>query len=343
MGRYILRRLLQAIPLLFIISLILFMLMQQMGDPLATLGGRQQIRSEDRERLTRQLGLDKPVFVQYLYWLVGNDWDRIDMDGDGVAETPGTRTGVVRGDWGTSFITRRPVMDMIFERLPNTLILMVTYEIVVLIFSITIGVVTALKQYSLVDNVFTTLSFIGYSMPVFWLALMLMYIFAVHFRKWGLPYFPTVGMYDPGHDGELLQLIWHMVLPVTTLSTITIAAYSRYVRANMLEVIRQDYIRTAYAKGAPPRRVVLVHALKNAALPLVTIVGMDLPLLLGGAVVTERIFAWPGMGQLFLDHTLKSDFPVLMGILMLISVAVVVFQIITDITYTFLDPRIRYD
>lgn len=317
--------------------------MQQMGDPLATLGGRQQIRSEDRERLTRQLGLDKPMIVQYVYWLTGNDWAKIDMDGDGVAETPGARKGVLRGDWGTSFITRRPVMDMIFERLPNTLILMITYEVIVLIFSITIGVISALNQYSAWDNVFTTLSFIGYSMPVFWLALMLMYIFAVYFRKWGLPYFPTVGMYDPGHDGELLQLIWHMVLPVTTLSTITIAAYSRYVRANMLEVVRQDYIRTAYAKGLAPRTVILVHALKNAALPLVTIVGMDLPMLLGGAVVTERIFAWPGMGQLFLDHTLKSDFPVLMGVLMLISVAVVVFQILTDITYTFLDPRIRYD
>ena len=342
MGRYILRRLLQAIPLLVIISLILFFLMQQMGDPLATLGGRQQIRSEDRTRLARQLGLDKPMIVQYVYWLTGNDWAKIDMDGDGVAETPGTRKGVLRGDWGTSFITRRPVMDMIFERLPNTLILMLTYEVIVLIFSITIGVISALKQYSVWDNVFTTLSFIGYSMPVFWLALMLMYIFAVYFRKWGLPYFPTVGMYDPGHDGELLQLIWHMVLPVTTLSTITIAAYSRYVRANMLEVIRQDYIRTAYAKGLAPRTVIMVHALKNAALPLVTIVGMDLPMLLGGAVVTERIFAWPGMGQLFLDHTLKSDFPVLMGVLMLISLAVIVFQIITDVTYTFLDPRIRY-
>jgi peptide/nickel transport system permease protein len=314
-----------------------------MGDPLATLGGRQQIRSEDRERLTRQLGLDKPMLVQYVYWLVGNDWDKVDMDGDGTAETPGTRRGVLRGDWGTSFITRRPVMDMIFERLPNTLILMLTYEFVVVVVSISIGVTAALKQYSKLDNLVTAFSFVGYSMPVFWLALMLMYIFAVNFRKWGLPYFPTVGMYDPGKEGDLLQLAWHMALPVTTLSTITVAAYSRYVRANMLEVIRQDYVRTAHAKGLAPRKVVLVHALKNAALPLVTIVGMDLPLLLAGAVVTERIFAWPGMGQLFLDHTLKSDFPVLMGIMMLISMAVVVFQILTDITYTFLDPRIRYD
>ena len=127
MGRYILRRLLQAIPLLVIISLILFFLMQQMGDPLATLGGRQQIRSEDRTRLARQLGLDKPMIVQYVYWLIGNDWAKVDMDGDGIAETPGSRRGVLRGDWGTSFVTRRPVTDMILERLPNTLILMITY------------------------------------------------------------------------------------------------------------------------------------------------------------------------------------------------------------------------
>ena len=134
-----------------------------------------------------------------------------------------------------------------------------------------------------------------------------------------------------------------MVLPVTALSLISIAAYSRYIRANMLEVISQDYIRTAHAKGLTRRHVIVVHALKNAALPLVTVVGMDLPFLLAGAVVTESIFAWPGMGRLFYDHTTRSDFPVLMGIIMIIAVAVVVFQIVTDVTYTFLDPRIRYD
>jgi peptide/nickel transport system permease protein len=165
----------------------------------------------------------------------------------------------------------------------------------------------------------------------------------VNFKQWGLPYFPTGGMYDLAVGPTLSQVLWHMVLPVTTVSIISIAGYSRYVRAQMLEVINQDYIRTARAKGLPRRMVLLDHALKNAALPLVTIVGMDLPLLLSGALVTESIYAWPGMGRLFWDKAKDTDVPVIMGILVIISALVVVFQIITDITYTFLDPRIRYD
>jgi len=343
MTRYILRRLLQAIPLLLIISAILFLLMEEMGDPLATFGGRRVLRSEDRARLTRQLGLDKPLWMQYVIWLAGNDWMRMDLDGDSIAESRGTRKGALRGDFGTSFITRRPVSEMIIERLPNTLLLMGTAEVVILMFALLIGITSALKRYSLYDHTITAFSFIGYSMPIPLLALGLMYLFAVNFKRWGLPYFPTVGVFDPAVGRTAPQIIWHMVLPVAALSTISVAAYSRYIRASMLEVINQEYIRTARAKGLQERMILLRHALKNAALPLVTLVGLDLPLLLGGAIVTEGIFAWPGMGRLFIDHTTRSDFPVLMGILMMISVAVVVFQLITDITYTFLDPRIRYE
>jgi peptide/nickel transport system permease protein len=343
MARYVIRRLLQAIPLLLLISVALFVLMTKAGDPLATFGGRNVIKSSDRIRLTRQLGLDQPIYVQYVVWLAGNDWMKVDRDGDGVPDSYGTRKGVLRGDLGTSFTTRRPVINLIAERLPNTLILMLTAEVVILVFSLLIGITSALKQYSPFDHVVTALSFIGYSMPIPLLAIGLMYLFAVNFKKWGLPYFPTVGVYDPQVGPTLSQYLWHMVLPVTAISTISLAGYSRYVRANMLEVLNQDYIRTARSKGLGERTVVFLHALKNAALPLVTIVGLDLPLLLGGALVTEGIFAWPGMGRLFLDMTSRSDFPVLMGILMMISVAVVIFQLITDITYTFLDPRIRYD
>jgi len=343
MTRYIIRRLLQAIPLLIIISAIIFLLINEMGDPLASFGGRRRILSQDRERLTRQLGLDKPILVQYVVWLFGNDWMKIDMDGDGIPETPGKRKGVLRGDFGKSLMERRPVLEVIGERIPNTLLLMLTTEIVVWIFALGIGIYSALRQYSTLDNVITAFSFIGYSMPVFWLALLLMFIFAVNFKSWGLPYFPTVGMYDLNVGKTVWQVAWHMVLPVTTMSIISIAGYSRYVRSQMLEVISQDYIRTAYAKGLPQRMVLLGHALKNAALPLVTIEGMSLPLLIGGAVVTETIFAWPGMGRLYIEAASDTDIPVLMGILMIISTLVVVFQIITDITYTFLDPRIRYD
>jgi peptide/nickel transport system permease protein len=343
MTRYIIRRLLQAIPLLLVISAAIFILVNEMGDPLASFGGRRRIRSADRERLTRQLGLDKPVLVQYVIWLAGNDWMKLDMDGDGVAETYGTRRGVLRGDFGKSFMERRPVLEVIGDRIPNTLILMLTTEVVVWIFALGIGIYSALRQYSLLDNVVTAFSFIGYSMPVFWLGLILMYIFAVNFKKWGLPYFPTVGMYDLSEGKTVPQVLWHMVLPVTTMAVISIAGYSRFVRSQMLEVISEDYIRTARAKGLPQRMILLGHALKNAALPLVTIEGMALPALVGGAVVTETIFAWPGMGRLYIDAASDTDVPVLMGILTIISVLVVLFQILTDITYTFLDPRIRYD
>ncbi len=341
MSTYILRRLAQAIPQLFIISIILFALMQAFGDPIATLGGRTPPRPEDKERLRRQLGLDQPVYMQYVTWLVGNDWQKIDMDGDGTPETPGKRVGIMRGDWGNSLVTRQPVLKIIGDRLPNTMLLMITAEIVIVLISLALGLYSALRPYSLFDNLVTGLSFIGYSMPVFWLALMLMYIFAVNFRRWGLPYLPTVGMFDPAVGKTPWELIKHMVLPITTLAVISIAGYSRFVRSSVMEVLGQDYVRTARAKGLKAMYVVFRHALPNAALPFITIIGLDIPILMGGAVVTERIFAWPGMGRLFIDHTERADFPVLMGILMLISIAVVIFQIITDVVYSMVDPRIR--
>jgi len=343
MTRYIVKRLLQGIPLFFFVSLILFVLMMNVGDPVATMGGRRVTRKTDYERLRRQMGLDQPIYMQYAFWLVGNDWINIDMDGDGVGETPGTRRGVLRGDFGVSLIDRKPVLEVIGERIPNTLILMVAAEIVIILGSLLVGVYSALRQYSAMDNLITTTLFIGYSMPIFFIALMSMYIFAVLFKRWGLPYLPTVGMFDPQAGKTTSQVLWHMVLPVLSISIISFAAYSRYIRSTMLDVTGQDYIRTAKAKGLQRREVVFVHALKNAALPIVTVIGLDLPLLLGGAVVTERIFAWPGMGRLFLDHVDRVDMPVIMGILMLVTVAVVVFQILTDIVYAWLDPRIRYE
>ena len=344
MSRYILRRVLQAIPLLFIISLVLFLLMMNLGDPLATMGGRRMTRASDRERLTRQLGLDKPIMTQYLYWLIGNDWDKLDLDGDGVEESPGTRMGVLRGDFGTSIVNRgKPVLEVIGDRLPNTLLLMIPAEIVIILGAMIVGIVSAIRQYSLLDHTITTVSFVLYSMPIFFVALLTMYIFAVLFKRWGLPYLPTVGMFDPNVGKTNSQVLWHMVLPLFSIASISLAGYSRYIRSTMLEVMSQDYIRTAKSKGLPRKRLIMVHALKNASLPIVTIIGLDLPFLLAGALVTESIFAWPGMGRLFIDHLERSDTPVIMGILLLISVAVVIFQLLTDITYAWLDPRIRFD
>ncbi len=317
--------------------------MENIGDPLATLGGRSATRAADRERLTRQLGLDKPVIVQYLYWLIGNDWTKSDLDGDGVPETQGVRKGVIRGDFGISLVSKQPVTKVIGERISNTLLLMLVSEAVIIAGSLLIGIYSALHQYSKLDNTITAITFILYSLPVFLFALGAIYIFSVTFKRWGLPSLPAVGMFDPQVGKTPAQVMQHMILPVATLSFIYFAAYSRYIRSSMLDVINQDYVRTARSKGLPRRDVIYGHALKNASLPIVTVIGLDLPFLLGGAIVTERIFAWPGMGRLFLDHVSRGDTAVVMGILMMIAVAVIIFQIITDVVYAWLDPRIRYD
>ncbi len=344
MGRYIVRRLLQAVPLLIFISLILFVIMQNIGDPISTLGGRNPTRSSDRERLARQLGLDQPILTQYIYWLVGNDWTWIDVDGAGEAETQGQRRGVLRGDFGTSIVSRgRPVSEIIWERIPNTLLLMIPAQIVITVLGVTIGIVSALRQYSLLDNVVTAISFVGLSMPIFFIAFIGIYLFAIRFKSWGLPHLPANGMFDPQIGKTASQVFIHMILPVFSIAFLSIAAYSRYTRSAMLEVISQDYIRTARAKGLRGRYVLFIHALKNASLPIVTILGIELPFLLAGAVVTERIFAWPGMGRLFLDHLKRADSPVVMGILVILAAAVIFFQILTELTYAALDPRIRLD
>ncbi len=344
MGRYIARRVLQAIPLLFAISVVIFALMMNVGDPLATMGGRRATRPSDRARLTRQLGLDKPLHLQYLYWLIGDDWDTFDLDGDGLAESAGRRQGVLRGNFGTSLVNRGvPALEVIWERIPNTLLLMIPAEIIIVLGALLVGIYSALRQYSWQDHFMTAASFVGYSMPIFFVALLAMYIFGVLFKRWGLPYFPTVGMFDPTAGKTVPQVVWHMALPVFSLAAISLAGYSRYIRSTMLEVLSLDYIRTARSKGLPRREIVLVHALKNASLPIVTVVGLDLPFLLAGALVTESIFAWPGMGRLFVDHLVRTDTPVVMGILLLISVAVVGFQLVTDVLYAWLDPRIQYN
>jgi peptide/nickel transport system permease protein len=251
---------------------------------------------------------------------------------------------VLRGDFGNSMMKRgQTAWEVIWERVPNTLLLMIPAEIIIITFALLIGIYSALRQYSAADHVITALSFIGYSTPIFFFALISIYLFSVNFKRWGLPSLPAVGMFDPQVGKTTGQVALHMILPVLTISFVSIAAYSRYIRSTMLEVMNQDYIRTARAKGLHGRYVIFVHALRNASLPIVTLIGLDLALLLGGALVTERIFAWPGMGRLFLDHMQRMDVPVIMGILMLLSLSVIVFQIITDLTYAVLDPRIRYE
>lgn len=316
MTNYIIRRLVQGIVILFIITTLSFGLTRLSSDPMAqyTLG---RISAEDRARIRANLGLDKPLYVQYLKWL-------------GLA---------LRGDFGYSITNHQPVSELISQRLPQTLVLMVTSEVVIILFSVLLGIYSAVKQYSLFDNILTGLSFVGYSLPIFFIALMLMFIFAVQFKEWGLPYLPTGA--DIWDFNDPSELIIHLVLPVSSLALIQIAAYTRYLRSSMLEILSQDYIRTARAKGLTNRAVIMKHALRNAALPLVTLIGLDVPFLLGGAIVTETVFSWPGMGRLFWQQAGRGDFPTVMAILLIVAAAVVVSQIITDIVYTMVDPRIR--
>lgn len=339
MAQYVLRRILQAIPLFFLVSFILFAFTNALGDPLAVFAeSRQRPTAAQREQIMRRMGLDRPLHEQYITWLIGNDWRLIDVRGDGSELAPGTREGVLRGDLGMSFVTRQPAWTRIQERLPATLTLMIPAYLITLTLAIGIGVYSATRQYSLLDNVTTGASFFFYSMPIFFIALMTIYIFAVQFPRWNLPGLPIGGT----GNGTFGDLILHMLMPIFCLVAIQLAGYVRFIRSSMLEVMGQDYIRTAHAKGLAEGKVVQRHAFKNAALPLVTLVGLDLPFLLAGAVVTERIFAWPGMGRLFIESFERADVPVMMAILMLLCFLVIFFQILTDVVYTWFDPRIRY-
>jgi peptide/nickel transport system permease protein len=345
MSRYIFRRVLQAIPLLLLISVILFVLMQSVGDPVATMGGRQPLDDADRIRLRCQLGLSEPLPNQYVSWLIGNDWRLIDSNCDGQIDSAdgyGQLRGVVRGDLGTSITNKQPVVEVIGEAIPETLLLMIPAQALIIVLGIAIGVYSALHQYSLLDNLITGISYVFQSMPIFLVAILAVYIFSVNFKQWGLPYLPPNGMYDPLGDRSVGDVLTHMILPILSLTLISTSSYIRYVRANVLEILNADYVRTARAKGLAEPRINMGHVLKNAALPIVTLVGLDLGGLIAGAVVTERIFAWPGMGALFVNMLGRNDYPVLMGMLMLTTVSVVFFQLLTDIAYTWFDPRIRY-
>ncbi len=320
MARYLARRLVQTVPLLLLISIIGFGIIQLTGDPLAAYTMETALSGQDIARLRAYYGLDQPVYVQYLNWL-GN---------------------LARGDWGASYAAHRPVLDLILQRLPNTLMLVAASYALILTVSIVLGIYTAIRQYSWVDHLVTGLAFVGISIPSFWLGLILLVVFAVSTRNLGLPYFPAGGMYDLSVGPTVPQVLWHLVLPAVTLATVVTANYIRYIRASMLEVLHNDYIRTARAKGLQNGVILRRHAFRNAAIPLVTLIGLDLPRFLSGSLVVEAIFAWPGLGRLFWEHAERTDIPVLMAIMMLTAAMVVFFNLLADVAYAFLDPRIRY-
>ena len=346
MGRYIARRLLQAIPMLFLLSIVLFALVNiAPGGPLAGHGRSRHMKPEKAEMLKRQFGLDQPIPVQYIVWLIGNDWMRVDADGDGIKESYGTRRGILRGDFGFSFKTRQPVVDEILDRLGNTVYLMTVTLLIVALISIPVGVISAIKQYSFFDISVTTLAFMGQAIPEFWLGMILILVFYAWLQNpaTGEPLLPAGGMKSLEAGFSLGDRIKHLILPVTMGAVGWVAWYSRFLRSGMLDVIHQDYIRTARAKGLSERLVMMRHALKNALIPLVTIFALDLPYIVAGSLYVELIFSWPGMGRLYYQSATGRDYPVLMAILIFASAFTIFANLLADIAYGYLDPRIRYD
>lgn len=317
------RRTLQAVPLLILISMILFIILNNApGGPLAPYLQNPHITPADIERLKHNLGLDRPIYYRYFVWL----------------------GQVIRGDFGYSTSNSQPVLQAILERLPATLELQVSAFLLALTLGLAAGIFAAVRPYSLADYFITTLAFFGQSMPVFWFALMMQLAFAVHgIHGFGYEFrLPSAGIstYDTFNFGDRLS---HLVLPTIVLGLLQLALYSRFMRSSMLEVIKTDYMRTASAKGLDGRTVLFKHGLKNAMIPIVTVVALALPGLLGGAVVTETIFAWPGSGRMFFNALGQSDIALLMGYLLVLAFLVVFSNLLADVTYAWLDPRVKYD
>ena len=343
MTKYIIRRIIQAIPLLILINIFIFFLIKQIGDPFAAQILEPGMSTEDIAFMQRAAGLDDPLWMQFIHWYAGDDWYQRDLDFDGEPDTYGHRQGMLRGDFDDSLRTKQPVIQEVQEPLRNTLILGFSALSVTIVLGVSIGMIAALRPYTWVDNVITTISFITFSMPIFLIALLAVFIFAVQFREWGLPHLPTGKMYDARVENpDFGMILRHLILPTFSLAAIQVARYARFIRASMLEAINSDYIRTARAKGLRGRRIVLLHAFKNASFPLITLIALDIPLFLSGAVVTETIFSWPGMGSLFIDSLNNLDPPILLFFTLFVAVTVVTFQLIADILYAWVDPRIRY-
>jgi peptide/nickel transport system permease protein len=321
---FIVRRILQNIPLLLVISIVLFALLSRApGGPLTPYLQNPQITEADIARLKHNLGMDQPPPIQYLRWL----------------------SHVVVGDFGYSTSNSETTIDVIRDRIPPTLELMGSAIFVALVLGVALGIVAALKRNTWIDYTITTLAFAGQSMPVFWFALMLQLTFSVigitvfghHFAL------PSASSSNGGDTFDLGDRIRHLILPCTVLSVSYVGVFSRFMRSSMLEVVNADYIRTASAKGLARHFVIMKHAFRNALIPLVTIFALTLPDLVGGSVIAETLFAWPGMGRAFFNALGQFDFSMLMGIMCLGSLFVVLANLLADVLYAALDPRVKYN
>jgi peptide/nickel transport system permease protein len=313
---YLLRRLGQSLILLWLVSMIGFAVLHLApGGPLAQFALIPGLSQADLARIAHQMGLDAPLPLQYWRWFVR----------------------MLTGDWGRSYRDQQPVLAIIGSHLAATLELMISSTLIAIILGTWIGILGAIRRYSLFDYLATIGAMIALSIPTFWFGLVVIYIFSVE-----LAWLPAGNLYTIG-NGSLLDYLWHLIAPAMVLALVTIAIWSRYMRSSMLDVINQDYVRTARAKGLPERVILLRHAVRNALLPMITIAGLQLPTLLSGALVTETVFTWPGMGRLFLDSIGYRDYPAVMGILMFSAVLVLLGNLLADLCYAVADPRIRLD
>ncbi len=305
MFQYILKRLLSTLPVLLGISLLLFFMLRMLpGDPAQVLAG-QMASQEDIKIIRHQLGLDRPIFVQYGLFL----------------------SRLAKLDLGRSARTQNPVIKEIWARLPNTVLLAVTAITLACLFGIPAGIISAVRPYTWIDYLFTSMALFGISMPVFWLGLMLIVIFSLV-----LHWLPAGGIGS-----------WkHVILPSFTLAAFVVAFITRITRASMIETLSQDYTTTARSKGLKEQVVIVKHALKNALIPIITVVGLQFGLLLGGAVLTETVFAWPGLGRLIVDSILARDYPVIQGTILIFGLLYILVNLVVDLLYAYIDPRIRY-
>ncbi|HAH16399.1 MAG TPA: hypothetical protein DCL45_10360 [Chloroflexi bacterium] len=322
MRAFLLRRLLQNAILLLFISVIVYGILYLVpGGPFDQLnfGATSATAAAAQvKRLNELLGLDRPLYERYWTWL----------------------TKALVGDWGMSWTVAfgQPVGRLIESRLGNTLLLMGLSAVFSLAIALPIGIISAVRPYSIWDYLITAFSFFGLSMPTFWFGVMMLIIFSVV-----LGWLPAGGAITPGKANDIVDRILHLIMPVVVLSLVQVAGQSRFIRSSMLEVLKQDYIRTARAKGVPWARVVLTHGLRNAILPVITLLGLEIPQLFGGAIITETIFTWPGMGRLFFEGISKNDWPLVQAITMLSAFLVVGGNLLADLAYAVVDPRIRYE
>lgn len=322
MSRYLIRRLILMVPLLIGISFIVYALLNIVpGSPADNFEPSPSLRPEDRDRIIENMGLNEPWYLRYFTWL----------------------SNVVQGDLGNSYTNFVPVWVTLKAALPNTLILSVTALLFALILSIPIGIISAVKRNSLFDRSATIASTAFYSVPSIWLGLLLIILFAVKFQEWGFYSFPTGGTRSFRGETGFIDRVEHLILPAFTLGIIQLAVWTRYIRASMLEVIRQDYVRTAESKGLKNRVVLMSHAFRNAILPLVTLVGLTIPDLFGGALIVENVFSYPGIGQVTITALTQSNYSVAMGAIMMLAFLTVVGNFLADIMYGVLDPRVRLD